>query len=44
MDPIFFLSIMTLLAVFGLAAVTWGVDSTEESADPRRPFYPVGID
>ena len=44
MEPIFVLAIMSLLAVLGLAAVTWGVDSTDESADPRRPFYPVGID
>ena len=44
MDPIFVLAIMSILAIFGLAAVTWGVDSRDGSADPRRPAYPVGID
>ena len=47
MDPTFFLaiiSIMSILAVLGLAAVAWGVDSTDGSADPRRQTYPVGLD
>ena len=44
MDPFFFLAIMILLSVFGLAALAWGVDSRDESSDPRRPMYPVGID
>ena len=44
MDPIFFMVIMSILTLFGLASVAWGVDSTEESTDPRRPAYPVGLD
>jgi hypothetical protein len=44
MDAFFLLAIMTILAVFALAAVTWGVDSREGSTDPRRSRYPVGLD
>ena len=37
------LIVMAALAVLGIAASTWGVDSRDESADPRRPSYPVSI-
>jgi len=39
-----FIVITSVLASLGLAAVTVGVDSRDESGDPRRPAYPVGID
>jgi hypothetical protein len=35
--------IMIAFAVLAAAAATWGVDSREESPDPRRPSYPVGL-
>lgn len=31
------------LAVLGVAALAWGVDSRDGSTDPRRSPYPVGI-
>ena len=34
---------MAALAVLGILATAWGVDSRDESPDPRRPAYPVGI-
>jgi hypothetical protein len=37
------LIIMAAVALLGIAATAWGVDSRDESADPRRPAYPVSI-
>ena len=37
------LVLMVVLALFALAAARWGVDSREDSTDPRRPDYPVGL-
>jgi hypothetical protein len=37
------LLIILFAAILGIAAVAWGVDSTEGSADPRRPVRPTGI-
>jgi hypothetical protein len=34
---------MGALALLGIAANHWGVDSRDESPDPRRPAYPVTI-
>ena len=34
------LAVLTILAIL---ADRFGVDSREESRDPRRPGYPVGI-
>jgi nitrogen fixation-related uncharacterized protein len=31
------------LVLLGIAATYWGVDSRDESPDPRRPSYPVSI-
>jgi hypothetical protein len=44
MDLMLVPMVMVILAILGLAAVTEGVDSRDESSDPRRPAYPVGID
>ena len=33
----------SVVAVFALLSVTFGVDSRDESPDPRSPIYPVGI-
>jgi hypothetical protein len=44
MDLLLFPMVMVILAVLGLAAVTVGVDSRDESGDPRRSVYPVGIE
>jgi hypothetical protein len=38
------LLIMIGFAVLGLAAIAFGVDSRDESTDPRRQPYPVGLD
>lgn len=44
MDIFLGLVLMTIgFAVFAAASATWGVDSREESSDPRRPSYPVGL-
>ena len=37
------LIIFALMLLFGLAAVVSGADSRDESRDPRRAEYPVGI-
>ena len=37
------LGLMIVLTLFALAADLWGADSREESDDPRRPDYPVGL-
>ena len=33
-----------VMFLLGIAATYWGVDSRDESADPRRSAYPVGIE
>jgi hypothetical protein len=38
------LTFMIVTAIFALAAMAYGVDSRDESADPHRAAYPVGID
>lgn len=43
MDALFFFGVMTVLGLFATFALSWGVDSRDGSADPRRPEYPVGI-
>jgi len=40
---VFFALVATVLALFDFAAVRWGVDSTVDSTDPRRPAIPTGI-
>jgi hypothetical protein len=37
------LVILLLLTAFSLASFVFGVDSRDDSTDPRRPAYPVGI-
>jgi hypothetical protein len=37
-------ALFVALAVFSFGAIRWGVDSREDSSDPRRPDYPVGIE
>ena len=38
------LIIFALILVFGAIALAFGVDSREESSDPRRSDYPVGLE
>jgi nitrogen fixation-related uncharacterized protein len=40
---IILLIVMGVMTLLGIAAALWGVDSRDESADPRRPAYPVSI-
>jgi len=40
---VFFMAVTGILAVFGLLAITWGVDSRDFSTDPHRPEYPVSL-
>ncbi len=35
---------LVILALLGLAAQRWGVDSRDMSTDPRRPSQPVGLE
>jgi len=45
MDALIFLLIAVVaLIVFDALAMALGVDSRDESADPRRPAYPVSLD
>jgi hypothetical protein len=37
------LVLILFLALLGIAALTWGVDTSDSSTDPRRPQSPVGI-
>ena len=37
------LIILGVLLLFALISVAYGVDSREESSDPRGPVYPVGL-
>jgi nitrogen fixation-related uncharacterized protein len=41
---VFFIAGFVALGLIGRAAMLWGVDSREDSPDPRRPDYPVGIE
>ncbi len=34
---------LAILALLDLAALRWGVDSRDESPDPRAPRRPIGI-
>ncbi|MGZ8501547.1 MAG: hypothetical protein ACXWWR_04325 [Candidatus Limnocylindrales bacterium] len=34
---------LAILALLGLAAQRWGVDSRDVSTDPRRPSRPIGL-
>jgi hypothetical protein len=34
---------LAILALLGLAAQRWGVDSRDVSTDPRRPTQPIGL-
>jgi nitrogen fixation-related uncharacterized protein len=34
---------LAILALLGLAAQRWGVDSRDVSTDPRRPSQPIGL-
>lgn len=34
---------LVILALLGLAAQRWGVDSRDLSTDPRRPGSPIGL-
>ena len=38
------LVIFGLILVLGALALAFGVDSREESSDPRRSNYPVGLE
>ena len=35
--------VMAAFVILGMLASAWGVDSRDDSPDPRRPAYPVGI-
>jgi hypothetical protein len=35
--------IILFLALLGVAAQAWGVDSSDSSSDPRRPIRPTGL-
>jgi type II secretory pathway pseudopilin PulG len=37
------LVILGVLIVFAMISVAYGVDSREESSDPRGPVYPIAI-
>jgi hypothetical protein len=37
------LIILVALTVFGIVADRFGVDSRDDSVDPRRSEYPVGL-
>lgn len=34
---------LAILALLGMAAQRWGVDSRDVSTDPRRPSQPIGL-
>jgi hypothetical protein len=45
MELLFAVLVMMIgFAVLGVAALAFGVDSRDESADAHRAAYPVGID
>jgi hypothetical protein len=35
--------VLIFLLVLPILALRYGVDSRDGSADPRRPYYPVGL-
>ena len=35
--------ILVVLIVLSVISVAYGVDSRDESPDPRRPIYPIGL-
>jgi len=35
--------IFGVLVVLSMISVAYGVDSREDSSDPRRPVYPIGL-
>jgi hypothetical protein len=37
------LVVLAVLVVLSVLSVAYGVDSRDESTDPRRPIYPVGL-
>ena len=37
------LLIILFVALLGIGAQTWGVDSSDSSTDPRRPIRPTGL-
>jgi nitrogen fixation-related uncharacterized protein len=43
MAIIVFIAPIVILALLGLAALRWGVDSRDASTDPRRPSSPIGL-
>jgi nitrogen fixation-related uncharacterized protein len=43
MAIIFVIVPIVILALLGLAAQRWGVDSRDTSTDSRRPSQPIGI-
>ncbi|HKG57964.1 MAG TPA: hypothetical protein VKA85_12020 [Candidatus Limnocylindrales bacterium] len=44
MEGLVFLALVVIpLVVFDLLATRFGVDSSDSSTDPRRPYRPTGI-
>lgn len=43
MAILFFLLPLAILALLGVAALRWGVDSRSETSDPRGPQTPIGL-
>ena len=37
------LLVILFATILGVAALGWGVDSSDSSSDPRRPAQPVGL-
>jgi hypothetical protein len=37
------IALLAILALLGVAAQRWGVDSRDMSTDPRRPSRPIGL-
>ena len=37
------LVILGALIVLAVISVAYGVDSRDDSSDPRRPIYPIGL-
>lgn len=40
---VLFMAVTGIIALFGLLALTVGVDSRDFSTDPHRPEYPVSL-
>ncbi len=43
MEGLVFAVVTAIFAALGIAAHKWGVDSRDESTDPRRSPYPVSL-